>query len=280
MLSPASRPRDDEPRDARRALGGVDGGKHGVEIGISAVGDEALLPVQHVVIAVEPGSGRQGAGVGSRFLLGEAEGRRLARLVQRGQEALLLLLRAREQDGGTGQRVDPDHPGQGHAAGGQFLGDHRRRHHVQPLASVRRRAGEVHQAGGVGLADDLRGIRRFPVVLLRHRRDLPAGEVAGQLLQGLLPVVQTEADHGLPPCRSVAVRRRPSRRCGVGPEVRRGRGGVGPQVRRPPPGAGPGKPPPTSAWSREAPPPRDSAGRSPGPAARPSRPLLLAGERG
>ena len=124
--------------------------------------------------------------------------------------------------GAQASELIPIMPARATHAGGQFLGDHRRGHHVQPLPPVRRRAGEVHQAGGMGLADEIAGKGGFPVVLRRHRGDLAVGEVAGLLLQGLLPVVQTEADHGPLLVESVALRRWPSRECVVGPEVRGG----------------------------------------------------------
>src|SRR5579884_3282993 len=78
-----------------RAVG--DGEDHS-EIGLVAVGDKYLLPVDDPVVAIFDGAGADGRGVGTRARLGEREAGAALALDGRDQVLLLLLLVAQVED--------------------------------------------------------------------------------------------------------------------------------------------------------------------------------------
>src|SRR5579884_1015647 len=86
-----------DPSVLRRLCAVGDGEDHG-EIGLIAVGDKYLLPVDDPGVAIFDGAGANGRGVGTRARLGEREARAALALDGRDQVLLLLLLVAQVED--------------------------------------------------------------------------------------------------------------------------------------------------------------------------------------
>ena len=101
----------------------VGAGHHGENAGGRGIGDIALGAVQHIVVAVAPGRGLQGGGIGTRLRLGQAEGRGQVAAGQFRQIFRLLIRRAVDDQA---LRADADIGAKGRAesGGGLAEGEH------------------------------------------------------------------------------------------------------------------------------------------------------------
>ena len=212
---------DHEAGDALVALGPLQAGEHGVEVGHAAVGDPALLSGQHEIVAhlavaalhaghVRPGV-RLGAAVG-----GEDRGG------QQPAEVLLLLLVGAGDDERHGPQRVARHGGvDPHAAVGDLLHQQAVVQAGQPQPAELGGQLAVHQAGLPGpLADLVRELALF-VEVPGDRDDLLPGEVPGGLDQLLLLFGEVEADHGRRILQRFVGRRwtLPPWRCSVSPAL-------------------------------------------------------------
>ncbi len=191
-------PLDDEGGDAPMAQIGVDGGEDGVQVGDAAVGDEALLTVEHVVIPPAHGGGTNRRRVGASLGLGKREATQphLRLVAEPGDVAGLLRLGARDHDGDRSQPSANDGGTDAHTPPGKFLD------HQAGGQDARHAAATVLLGIPVGHEADLaRLLHHRPghlvslVVLGGDGADLPFGKPVGQLAHLLLLVAQLEVDH-------------------------------------------------------------------------------------
>ena len=151
-------------------------GEHHGEVGDPAAGDEALGPVDHVLVAVAGGAGLQRAGVGARVGFGQGERAEPQLAIFAGahrQEAIALLLGADHRDRGGGEPADLGAERNPGAAPRQLLGrDHRGNPGFRRL-SAQRDAGQPNLSSFGG---DIPGEFVALVVFPSDRADLVGGE--------------------------------------------------------------------------------------------------------
>lgn len=94
---------------------------------------------------------------------------------------LLLLLVASDHDGHGAQTVGLDRRHDASAAVGHLLGDQTAVHRAEPHPSVLLRDVEVHQAGGVGLLQDVPRVLSSLVIMSCIRDDLVLGELLREI---------------------------------------------------------------------------------------------------
>ncbi len=186
---------DEEGRDAAVAGVRVGLGVDRVPVGVRAVGDEALLAVEDVLVALLDGARAHRRDVGAGARLGEAEGGELRLGGQLAEELGLDLVGAAEADRRGGEAVGAERGLDAGAAPGQLLLDDAAVEVAQPRPAVLLGHVGVHETDLVGLLDDLLRPGAVLVELPRDRADLLLREVVGQLAQGLLLVGQREVDH-------------------------------------------------------------------------------------
>ena len=190
---------DQESGDALVLQRRVDGGEDQGDIGVRAVGDEDLVAIEHVIVAVALGGGAQGGGVGAGAGLGEPEAAEPLAGGEGLQEALLLIVVAEELDRVANQRIvhRQDHAGRS-ANPADLLDDDGVRHHVHAGATPflgHRDAGQAHLGR---LGDHLDGEDPLGIDVLGHRRDHLFGESSDLFAQQLLFFAELDL-HGISP---------------------------------------------------------------------------------
>ena len=168
-----------------------------MHIGDAAVGDELLLAVEHVLVAVADSGGLDVGHVGAGVWLGEAH-RAEVNLVRVGGDArqplLSLLGRARRRDGGRGKAGRIDREGYAGAAPRELFGHDRRQERRSAALEHASLAGDA-ETDGSGLLDDVVGDLFVFVVVGGDGPDLFLCEVVRDLLNKLLFVRKFETDH-------------------------------------------------------------------------------------
>ncbi len=172
--------------DQRRALGAerlVGLAHHDDDVGVLAVGDEGLGPVDHVVVAVAHGARAHGLQVAARAGLGHRDGADELAGDHLGQPAALLLVGAafvevRRDD----RRMQTAAEAAEHGAR-RFHEDHRVVAEVAAAAAVFLRRGCTQQAVGAGFAPGLERHLAFFAPLGRLRHPAFAEEARGAVLQ-------------------------------------------------------------------------------------------------
>ena len=135
--------------------------------GHSAVGDEALGAVEHIVVTLQNSGGLLAGGVGAGVGLGQAESADLLAAEQVGQILHLLLLGAVLIDGGAAQRGVGRHDNTSGAADlGQLLNAHSVGQHIAAGAAVLLGEVDAHHAQLAHLLDGLHGEALFLIELL------------------------------------------------------------------------------------------------------------------
>ena len=209
--------------------------KISAHVGPGAVGDEELLAVEHVVGPVATGARRQVAGVGPGVGLGQPEAPERGAVGDPRQPLLLLLLGAEAQ-----HRLAEEPVGDRHDAAQRGVGAAELLHaeHVGEVvaaeAAVLLRDGEPEEPDLGHLGDDVEvdGLVAVPLRAVRDR--LAVEEVAGQVAEGLLLLVEGQVHVRLPGRRrqvdeygergAVRLGRAEQQRVGLGPlEVQVGR---------------------------------------------------------
>src|SRR4029450_2237510 len=126
--------------------------------------------------------------VGARVGLAETEGTQDRPLEQRGKPGLLLLIRARKENGPRAETVGEDRGPDARAAPVQLLTDDDAAESGRPESPERFRHMEIHEPELVRLRDDVGRMRRVLVVLGRLRPNLLLRELACERSQlSLLP---------------------------------------------------------------------------------------------
>ena len=147
---------DDEGTDASGSDSRRGEGEDYVDVGLSAVGDEDLLTVEQVIVALQYSGGLRAAGIRTGIRLGKAEGAELLALRERNKIFLLLLLGSVRGDGPGSERSvrgeDNAHAG---VDSGELLHGDGVACHVKPCAAVFLRVGKSHDAEIGHLANNL-----------------------------------------------------------------------------------------------------------------------------
>ena len=189
---------DDEAGDPLVLLLQVDAGEDQGDIRVGAVGDEDLVAVEDVVVAVAAGRGAYPGRIAAGARLGEGEAAELPARGQGGEEFLLLLLGAELQQGVADQGVvdREDDPGGG-ADPADLLDDEAVGDRVHAGAAVllrHRHSGEAELAGLIE-----KGARELAALvdLLGAGTDDLLGEPPDALLQHLLLFTELDS-HGFP----------------------------------------------------------------------------------
>ena len=171
---------------------------------------KALVPFEHVVVAVAPRAGLQARGVRAGVRLGQAVAGEMLHGAELRQEFLALRLAAEGVDHPGRHVVDRDVGGGRGAALRQFLEDQRG---VEPR---QRRAADVvlhidaaeAERGGLAQRLDRENLVLVPVARVRHHlvaRELPRGGLKRALLLGEFEI------HGSPACPTRISKRNPAR---------------------------------------------------------------------
>ena len=183
--------RHHETRDAVRPL--LSGSAHhDVDIGLAAAGDEGLLSVQDVAIAVALGPCLQVAGIGAVTRFGQAVAGELFHGHELGQPGPALRVAAEAVDHPAGHVVDRD-VGRGRGTGRrQFLENDRRVQAIEPRAAHVLADVDPGKAQFRRLAQGLHGKDLAFVPSRRLGGHLLAGELARHGLKGLLILAQPE----------------------------------------------------------------------------------------
>ena len=171
---------------AAAVVGGA--AEQAVEVGLAAVGDPGLGAVDDVVVAVAHRAGDQRGGVRAGLRLGQAVAAEQLAADQVGQPARALLVGAELGQREAGQGVHADALGHRGPDGRELLDDLQVDLVGLAAAAVLLGVGQAEQAG---LAQGAEHLAREPAVgLVRRglRRELLAGQLAGQVEQrrGLL----------------------------------------------------------------------------------------------
>ena len=192
--------RDDDLADATRAalVGGA--GEQAEPVGLDAVGDVELRPVDHPLVAVADRAGLQAGDVGAGVGLGHRDRADHLAPDRRDEVALLQLLGAEAvQRRGRHVGLHGDrHAHAGGVAAPDLLGEHHREQVVRAPAAVRGVVLEAQEAEVAELREQL--VRRHPPVALPPvdvRVDLPLDERPHRLAERL--VLLGERDHLRPP---------------------------------------------------------------------------------
>ena len=184
-----------------------------------AVADERLLAVEHVLVAVAHGPGAHPAQVGAGARLGEGDARDHLPAQDRGQPALLLLVRAvREQVRQHPVVLQVEREPQGQVARAHELLVHHAAEAVvgEPHALVVLRDGQPEQPGLRGLVPDATVHHVLGVPLRVVRGHLALVELAGHRAELLVLFVVEAVDHGVT-FHWERVRRRCPARAGTSP---------------------------------------------------------------
>ena len=177
----------DEGGDAVVAGLGVGHGEDDHGAGHSAVGDEALGAVEHVVVTLQHSGGLLAGSVGTGVGLGQTEGANLLAGQQVGQILHLLLLGAVLIDGGAAQRGVGRHDDAGGAADlGQLLNAHSVGQHIAAGSAVLLGEVDAHHTQLAHLLHGLHGEALLLVQLLGQGLDFGLGKLAVHLADHLL----------------------------------------------------------------------------------------------
>ena len=199
-LEAARPPLHREQADAAVAGLRIGPGHHDDQVAQLPVGDEGLLPVQHVVVAVPHGRGADALQVAARAGLAHRYRRDdLARAVAR-QPALALFGRAQPLQVRPDDVVVHAEPGPVHPGAGQLLADD----HVvpvvlEPAAAVLLVDLDAEQAGPAGREPQVPGDDAVPLPLLVMGRDLPGDERTDQVTECRVLLGKDVAFHCEPP---------------------------------------------------------------------------------
>ena len=175
------------------ALGRIGVSKNGEEVGHRRPGDKCFGAIKDVMVAFFAGSGFNPGHVGASFWFSEAVAGHLP-INQTAAIFLLLFFAASDENGQDGQPIDAHCRAHAGAAPGQLFRDHAFFKQAQAETAVFFRHVEGGEAKFLRLFDDGPGIFVGLVVMFGNGGHFVAGEIAGQLLDHFLLVVEGEVD--------------------------------------------------------------------------------------
>ena len=192
--------RDDKgAKGAIVALAWLGGRKDGVERTHAPIGDEHLAAIDHVLVAVAPPRRAQVRHVGASAAFSEAKGGHDRLFQERGEETLLLLVVAADEDGGQPQVVSQHGCAHPRVASKQLFGHQALFQRACADPAQRFWNDAVEQPSLVRLFDHFPGVFGRLVVMLGAGGHLLLGKVARQLADVLLFVGQGKVYHFAPP---------------------------------------------------------------------------------